>query len=77
MPTVLQMRGFRFRIYPDDHGQAHFHVSKEGKVAKILMDGLVVIQRGTNMDERHVVIAREIAAEHIDLLTAAWRRFHG
>lgn len=75
MPTIAVIRNVAIRVYPNDHSPAHFHLISSDFHAKVSIDGLTVLETSTN--ERNLRPALEWAAENIEILEAAWRRYHG
>lgn len=43
MPTILNINGFRFFFYSNDHLPRHIHVEKAEKTAKFLLDPLELV----------------------------------
>lgn len=80
MPTILNINGFRFIIWPADHEPPHVHVFKGKGEAKISIGNddqaprLITIDGMTKQEVRQVW---EITAEHQEALLGAWRRIHG
>ena len=78
MVTVHRAHGFRFVIFPNDHGPPHVHVFGQGGEAKIVLSGptgvtldwVVGIGRG---DLRRVL---EEARSERERLIAMWRKIH-
>jgi hypothetical protein len=79
VPTILNISGFRFIIWPADHEPPHVHVFKG--------DGEVKISIGNNAEapcfitvygltKQEARFAWNIVAEHQELLLAAWRKIH-
>ncbi|ALV25063.1 putative protein (DUF4160 domain) [Campylobacter iguaniorum] len=43
MPTLLNINGFRFFFYANEHDPRHIHVLKDDRYAKINLDDLSVV----------------------------------
>lgn len=80
MPTILNINGFRFIIWPADHEPPHVHVFKGKGEAKISIGNddqaprLITIDGMTKQEARQVW---EITAKHQEALLDAWRQIHG
>jgi len=80
MPTVLNVNGFRFIIWPADHEPPHVHVFRGNGEAKISIGNdkqapqLQTIYGLTKQEARQ---AWEIVAEHQKIMLNAWRSIHG
>lgn len=80
MPTILNINGFRFIIWPADHEPPHVHVFRGNGEAKISIGNnkqapqLETIHGLTKREARQ---AWEIVAEHQIILLNAWRKIHG
>jgi Domain of unknown function (DUF4160) len=79
VPTILNINGFRFIIWPADHEPPHVHVFKGKGEVKINIGNddeaprLITIYGLTKQEVRQ---AWEIVAEHQEVLLTAWRRIH-
>lgn len=80
MPTIFNINGFRFIIWPADHEPPHVHLFKGKGEAKISIGNdddeprLMTIHGLAKQEVRQVW---KIVAEHQELLLAAWRDIHG
>lgn len=80
MPTILNINGFRFIIWPSDHEPPHVHVFKGNGEAKVSIGNkkqspsFVIIRGLTKREARQVW---DIVAEYQEQLLTAWRRIHG
>lgn len=82
MPTVLERAGFKIRVLlpPREHGPPHVHVYKPGGVVVIdLPDGgrTLSVRRVSGMRDADVVSAFRLVEANVELLLAAWRKYHG
>lgn len=76
MPTVLNVNGYRFYIWPKDHLPPHVHVYKGGDLALVMIETLEV-RRVEGMGRKDLRQVLELTAEHKAALLAAWREIHG
>lgn len=55
MPEILRMFGMRFFFYSREHEPIHVHVKNADGKAKfdILPEGIVLVKKRRNQDERH------------------------
>ncbi len=44
MPTLLNINGFKFFFYANEHEPKHIHVMKNDEFAKVELDNLKVVQ---------------------------------
>ncbi|OGR07460.1 MAG: hypothetical protein A2511_12020 [Deltaproteobacteria bacterium RIFOXYD12_FULL_50_9] len=80
MPTILNINGFRFVIWPSDHEPPHVHVFKGKGEAKVyigsgeMAPSFVLIHDLTKREARQIW---DIVAEHQNQLLNAWEGIHG
>lgn len=80
MPTILNINGFRFIIWPADHEPPHVHVFKGKSEAKISIGDdneapcFITIYGLTKQEARQVL---EMTNENQQQLLTAWRNIHG
>jgi hypothetical protein len=80
MPTILNINGFRFVIWPADHEPPHVHVFKDDGEAKVSIGDdtrapqLIWI---CGLAKREARFIWETAAEHQAELLNAWEKIHG
>lgn len=80
MPTILNLNGFRFIIWPADHEPAHVHVFRGNGEAKIWLGGKEQkpsLARIDGMTRQEIRKAWEMTAENQVLLLESWERIHG
>jgi hypothetical protein len=75
MPEISRFFGIVIRMYFDDHGPPHFHVSHAGVEAKVRIDPLGVL-RG-DLPPRVLALVVEWARLHRTELLENWRRLRG
>ena len=44
MPTLLNINGFKFFFYANEHEPKHIHIMKNDEFAKVELDNLKVVQ---------------------------------
>lgn len=80
MSTILNLNGFRFIIWLNDHAPPHIHVFKGGGEAKIAIGDnakspwLMIVNGLTKQDARQALI---ITATHQHVFVTAWEKIHG
>jgi hypothetical protein len=80
MPRVMEMDGFTFHMYPNDHPPPHVHVRRSGEECVVLLgdpEGAGSVRDYGDMrpvDARRAVWMVNCAWE---LLLARWRKLHG
>ena len=80
MPTILNINGFRFIIWPADHEPPHVHVFKNDGEAKVSIGEdtqapqLIWICGLAKQEARFIW---EAVAEHQSELLNAWENIHG
>jgi len=75
MPTILECRGYAFRVYTNDHPPAHVHIiGPDGWLVLDLHSCRIVRTAGLSRSRMKELIAVAVG-EHSRLL-AAWRRLH-
>jgi hypothetical protein len=81
MPTVHRGTGFRFAIFPEDHDPAHVHAIRgKGKgqsVAKVQINGDVVILYAIGFNPAELRKIFKAAVNNQKLLLAKWNEIHG
>lgn len=77
MPTVINERGFQFRIYTRDHPPAHVHVWHQGYEAIIEFRDEIVIRDGDRrFSRRDIARMIEIIEVNRQYLIEEWRKIH-
>jgi hypothetical protein len=74
VPTIFVVRNIATRVYPNDHPPAHFHLISSGFHAKVAIDGLTILE--TTTSEKNLRPALDWAAENLETLREAWKRYH-
>ncbi|MCB8875231.1 DUF4160 domain-containing protein [Acidisoma silvae] len=78
MPTILRINGWRFVIYVNDHPPAHIHVLGPGWSVVINVADQVIVREVVGPCAEHDARkAQALAADHQQVLLAAWEEIHG
>lgn len=73
MPTLLNLNGFKFFFYANEHDPMHIHVSKGDEFAKIEL-ATIKVTRNT-LKPKDLKQALEITEIHQQLFMEAWRDY--
>lgn len=73
MPTLLNINGFKFFFYANEHEPMHIHVTKGEAFAKIELDNLRVIQ--SYIKAKDLKKALEIVSENRIEFIKAWHEW--
>ncbi|MBE9078146.1 DUF4160 domain-containing protein [Romeria aff. gracilis LEGE 07310] len=79
MPKILEERGFRFIVWPNDHEPAHVHVKKNAGELVLNVSGSepVPIEIRGQMPNKTVNQILDIAEENLATLKQGWEKYHG
>ncbi len=72
MPKVLEIDGFRFFFYSNDHEPIHVHVRHGGGEAVFDVEGEIELRESQNMKFAELSRARQLAVEHLALIVEKW-----
>lgn len=70
MPTLLNLNGFKFFFYANEHEPKHIHVMKNNGFAKIHLANLKVVQ--SFLDPKELKAALKIVKEHQQEFERKW-----
>ena len=71
MPTILQISGYRFFFYINDHQPPHIHVEKDRSTAKFsLINAELIRSKRFNAGELNEI--RKIVLDNIELFKTKW-----
>lgn len=71
MPTVLNINGYRFFFYSNEHLPKHIHIEKAEKTAKFRLDPLELVNtKGFNASELREI--RILIQQNINLFITRW-----
>jgi hypothetical protein len=77
MPTIFIRNGFRFFFYSNEHLPIHVHVRKGGGEAVFDLEDEIVLRESIGLKTRELKDAEDLAAEHRQLIIAAWHEHIG
>jgi hypothetical protein len=74
LPTVLNINGFRFFFFSDEHLPLHIHVEKGDSYLRVELETFIITDRYkvSKSDERK---AMAIIKEHQQKLIGAWNEY--
>ncbi len=75
MPTLLNLNGFKFFFYANEHEPMHIHVSKGDEYAKIELATLKVTRNTFKSKDLKQVL--HITQIHKQAFTEAWNEYFG
>lgn len=75
MPTVLNIQGFRFFFYSNDHAPAHIHVRNQNGVAKFDLEPVIELVSSKGMKVSDVNRAFDLVQEHHTFLLNAFHEY--
>lgn len=74
MPTVLNISGFRFFFYSNEHLPKHIHVEFENGVAKFSLETLELI-KSKKLSASEISRMRKLVVENQQLLIDKWDEY--
>jgi len=75
LPTLLNLNGFKFFFYANEHDPMHIHVSYGDGFAKIELSSLKVVQN--YMKPKDLKLALAITKEHKEMFERRWNEWFG
>ena len=73
MPTLLNLNGFKFFFYANEHAPMHIHVTNADGFAKIELESFKVVQN--YMKQKDLKLALEITKEHKNEFERIWNEW--
>jgi hypothetical protein len=73
VPTLLNLEGFKFFFYANEHEPKHIHVVKAGDFAKIELGTLRVVNNAFKPQD--IKRALEIAGQHQSEFSRKWDEY--
>lgn len=70
MPTLLNLNGFKFFFYANEHEPKHIHVVKNEGFAKVELESLTVVQN--YLKAKDLKVALEIIKENKSEFERMW-----
>jgi len=77
MPKIIEINGYKFYIYTDDHLPVHVHVWKGGSETKVILLPEILIKDNYGFKSkqlRQIIVSIE---EHYELIIEKWNEIHG
>jgi hypothetical protein len=74
MPTILNLQGFRFFFYSNEHLPMHVHVEKDNKVAKFNLDPIELI-KSTKFNASELKQIRNLIEEYSEFIKTKWNEY--
>jgi hypothetical protein len=77
---VLEIDGYKFVIFSDDHEPAHVHVKKAGNMVRIQLDtgqSVKILTIHGNLKIPEIAKAKSLTIEYNETLLREWRKIHG
>lgn len=79
MPRVMEVDGFTFHMYPNDHPPPHVHVRRSGTECVVLLgnaEGAATVRDFQDMRSTEARRAVWMVNRAWELLLAKWRKLH-
>ena len=74
MPTILNVKGFRFFFYSNEHLPIHIHIEKDDKTAKFNLEPIeIVYTRRFKASEISEMV--ELVNEHKEFFITKWNEY--
>jgi hypothetical protein len=70
LPTLLNLNGFKFFFYANEHEPKHIHVMKNEGFAKVELESLTVVQ--SYLKAKDLKVALEIIKENKNEFERMW-----
>ena len=74
MPTIIDIDGFRFFIYSNEHPPKHIHIEKAEKTAKFNLEFIELI-KSSRFNASELKQIRSLVEENQELLIQKWDEF--
>lgn len=74
MPTILQLNGYRFFFYSNDHLPIHIHVEKGDATAKYELIPLVLV-RSKKFTAGELGEIRKLVEQNLELFINKWNEY--
>ena len=74
MPTIINVKGFRFFFYSNDHDPLHIHIEKDSKTAKFSL-APVELLKSKKFNASELKVIRIIIEGNIELLKQKWNEY--
>jgi hypothetical protein len=77
MPKILEINGYKFYIYTDDHLPIHVHVWKGGAEAKVTLVPQISIQANYGFKAKQLKQIIKIIVDNYNHIIEKWYETHG
>ncbi|MEM9338033.1 MAG: DUF4160 domain-containing protein [Bacteroidota bacterium] len=77
MPKVLEVNGYKFYIYTDDHVPVHVHVWKSGSEAKVIVVPEIMLKDNYGFKSKELRQIIDVLEEHYEFIIEKWHEIHG
>lgn len=75
MPSIIDIFGFKFWFYSNEHLPIHVHVTKGDAEAKIIMEPEIQLEWNRGFKPNEVKKILSIAQNFADDIVAAWHEY--
>ena len=76
MPKILEINGYKFYIYTNDHLPVHVHVIKSGSETKVILVPEIMIQNNYGFKAKELKQIIEIIVGHYEFIIKKWYETH-
>jgi hypothetical protein len=76
MPKILEVNGYKFYLYTDDHLPVHVHVWKGGSEAKIVLVPGIMIKDNYGFKSQELKQIIDVVDEYYDFIIEKWHEIH-
>lgn len=73
MPTLLNLNGFKFFFYSNEHEPKHIHIMKNENFAKINLTDLNVVY--SNFKSKEIDFILQVVKEHKNEFERIWNEY--
>lgn len=73
MPTLLQLNGFKFFFYSNEHEPKHIHIMKNDEFAKVNLQNLQVVH--STFKSKDLAFVLETIKAHRDEFERKWNEY--
>ena len=77
MPKILEVNGYKFYLYTDDHLPIHVHVWKGGSEAKVVLVPETMIKDNYGFKSKELRQIVGVIEEHHEFILEKWHEIHG
>lgn len=77
MPKILEVNGYKFYIYTNDHLPEHVHVVKSGHEVKVVLVPELTITANYGFKSKELRKVIEIIIDHYEFIIEKWHETHG